>query len=128
MASAVQGWMFGRLNPVLRVVALAGALGMIMGGWMSDLIGLAVAGLVFVIQKGLLTPKNTARGSGLIAEPGGGNGGDSTGSRPSSGCACRTTFLALGRAPRPCRARRRGPWSALRSAPPRAVRGPGCSS
>jgi len=54
--------MFGPLNPVLRVVALAGGLGMIMGGWTSDLIGLAVAGFVFVIQKGLLTPKNTARG------------------------------------------------------------------
>ena len=62
MASAVQGWMFGVLNPVLRVVVLAGALGMIAGGWMSDVIGLAVAGLVFVIQKGLLTPKNAARG------------------------------------------------------------------
>jgi hypothetical protein len=46
----------------LRVVALAGALGMIAGGWTSDLIGLAVAGLVFAIQKGLMTPKNTARG------------------------------------------------------------------
>lgn len=62
MASAVQGWMFGPLNPVLRVLALAGALGMIAGGWTSDLIGLAVAGLVFAIQKGLLTPKNAARG------------------------------------------------------------------
>ena len=62
MASAVQGWMFGPLNPVLRVVALVGALGMIMGGWMSDLVGLTVAGLVFVIQRGLLTPKNAARG------------------------------------------------------------------
>ncbi len=62
MASAVQGWMFGRLNPVLRVVALAGALGMIMGGWTSDLIGLAVASFVFVIQKGFLTAKNAARG------------------------------------------------------------------
>ena len=62
MASAVQGWMFGPLNPVLRVIALAGALGMIMGGWTSDLIGLGVAGFVFVIQRGLLNPKNAARG------------------------------------------------------------------
>jgi len=62
MASAVQGWMFGLLNPVLRLVVLAGALGMIAGGWMSDVVGLTVAGLVFVIQKGLLTPKNAARG------------------------------------------------------------------
>jgi TRAP transporter 4TM/12TM fusion protein len=62
MASAVQGWMFGPLNPALRVVALVGALGMIMGGWTSDLIGLALAGLVLAIQKGFLTPKNAARG------------------------------------------------------------------
>jgi len=62
MTSAVQGWMFGPLNPVLRVVALAGALGMIAGGWTSDLIGLAVAGLVLAIQKGLLTPRNVSRG------------------------------------------------------------------
>jgi len=62
MTSAVQGWMFGPLNPALRVVTLAGALGMIAGGWTSDLIGLGVAGLVFVIQKGMMTARNTARG------------------------------------------------------------------
>ncbi|MFN3955482.1 MAG: TRAP transporter permease [Pararhodobacter sp.] len=62
MASAVQGWMFGRLNTPLRLVTLAGALGMIAGGWTSDLIGLAVAGIVFAIQKGLISPKNVARG------------------------------------------------------------------
>lgn len=62
MASAVQGWLFGPLNPVLRVITLAGALGMIAGGWTSDLVGLAVGALVFVIQKGLLTARNAARG------------------------------------------------------------------
>lgn len=62
MASAVQGWMFGPLSPVLRVLALIGAIGMIMGGLVSDLIGLAVAGLVFAIQRGYLTPGRTARG------------------------------------------------------------------
>ena len=62
MASAVQGWMFGRLGPVLRLVTLAGALGMIAGGWQSDLIGLSVAGIVFAIQKGLISPRNAARG------------------------------------------------------------------
>lgn len=62
MTSAVQGWLFGPLNRPLRIVTLAGALGMIAGGWTSDIVGLAVAGLVFVIQKGLLTPKSAARG------------------------------------------------------------------
>lgn len=62
MTSAVQGWMFGPLNPWLRLLALAGALGMIAGGWTSDLIGLAVGGVVFAIQRGLLTPRNVAKG------------------------------------------------------------------
>ncbi|MCC5988281.1 MAG: TRAP transporter fused permease subunit [Pararhodobacter sp.] len=62
LASAVQGWLFGRLGLVLRAITLAGALGMIAGGWMSDIIGLSVAALVFVLQKGFLTPKNAARG------------------------------------------------------------------
>jgi TRAP transporter 4TM/12TM fusion protein len=62
MTSAIQGWMFGPLGPVLRVFTLAGALGMIAGGWTSDLIGLAVAGIVLAIQKGVLTPRTAGRG------------------------------------------------------------------
>ncbi|MCC5999463.1 MAG: TRAP transporter fused permease subunit [Pararhodobacter sp.] len=62
LTSAVQGWLFGPLNPVLRIITLAGALGMIAGGWTSDLIGLGVAALVFVVQRGILHPGNTARG------------------------------------------------------------------
>jgi len=62
MTSAIQGWMFGPLGPVLRVITLAGALGMIAGGWTSDLIGLSVAGIVLAIQKGLLTPRTAGRG------------------------------------------------------------------
>jgi len=62
MTSAVQGWLFGPLNRPLRLLTLAGALGMIAGGWTSDILGLAVAAIVFTIQKGLLTPKNAARG------------------------------------------------------------------
>ncbi len=62
LTSGVQGWLFGVLHPALRVITLLAALGMIAGGWMSDLIGLGVAVLVFVLQRGLLTPKNAARG------------------------------------------------------------------
>ena len=43
MASAVQGWFMGRLNPILRVVLLAGAIAMIEGGLITDVIGVAVA-------------------------------------------------------------------------------------
>ncbi len=62
MASAVQGWLFGPLNPVLRLVTALGALGMIAGGWISDAIGLGVAALVLAVQKGLLSPRSAARG------------------------------------------------------------------
>ncbi|WP_127105614.1 TRAP transporter permease [Pararhodobacter zhoushanensis] len=62
MASAVQGWMFGRLNTVLRVITLIGALGMIKGGWMTDLGGLVIAVVVIAIQRGLLSPRTITRG------------------------------------------------------------------
>ncbi|KPQ08186.1 MAG: TRAP-type uncharacterized transport system, fused permease component [Rhodobacteraceae bacterium HLUCCA12] len=62
MVSAVQGWMFGPLNRVLRILTFIGALGMIAGGWTSDLLGLAVAAFVFAVQKRLLTARNAARG------------------------------------------------------------------
>ncbi|HHX90274.1 MAG TPA: TRAP transporter permease [Paracoccus sp.] len=62
MTSGIQGWMFGPLNRALRVLALAGGLGMIAGGWASDILGLSVGLLVLAIQKGILSPKNAARG------------------------------------------------------------------
>ncbi|MCA2013428.1 TRAP transporter permease [Pararhodobacter sp. CCB-MM2] len=63
MASAVQGWMWGRLGTVLRIVTLIGALGMIKGGWMSDLGGLAIFAVVFAIQRGMLNTRNVTRGA-----------------------------------------------------------------
>ncbi|MCC0080059.1 MAG: TRAP transporter permease [Rhodobacter sp.] len=62
MASAVQGWLFGRMGPMLRVLTLIGALGMIKGGWMSDLGGLAIALLVIAIQRGLISSRTIAKG------------------------------------------------------------------
>ena len=62
MASAVQGWLFGRLNPALRVLTLAGALMMIKSGWITDLAGLGIAVLVIALQRGMINPRNTARG------------------------------------------------------------------
>lgn len=63
LASGVQGWLFGRIGWVLRLVTIVAALAMIKSGWMSDLIGLAVGALVFFIQRGVITPKTVARGS-----------------------------------------------------------------
>jgi TRAP transporter 4TM/12TM fusion protein len=51
LASAISGWFFGRVNPVLRVVLLFAALAMISGGLTSDLIGLVAAAVVFVIHR-----------------------------------------------------------------------------
>ena len=62
MASAVQGWMFGPVGTALRMLLLASALAMIAGGWLSDVIGIAVAALIYAIQKRLVTPRNVARG------------------------------------------------------------------
>ena len=58
LASAVQAWLFGLLGPVLRIVLLAGAVAMIQGGWISDIIGLAVGGLVFAVQKLVKKPED----------------------------------------------------------------------
>ena len=63
MASAVQGWMFGRLNWPLRILTGLGALGMITSGWISDALGLAVALIVFLVQRGFVSPKSMAKGA-----------------------------------------------------------------
>ncbi len=60
LASAVQGWLFGTINWLLRAIVGVAALAMIAGGWTSDLIGLAVAGAVFLHQRGLQRRENTA--------------------------------------------------------------------
>jgi TRAP-type uncharacterized transport system fused permease subunit len=51
LAAAVQAWFFGPLNILLRLALLIGALGMIKGGWMSDIFGLAIGLGVFLYQK-----------------------------------------------------------------------------
>jgi TRAP-type uncharacterized transport system fused permease subunit len=63
LASGVQGWLFGRIGWPLRIVVIFAALAMIKSGWLSDLIGLGVAMVVYFIQRGVITPKTVARGS-----------------------------------------------------------------
>ncbi len=63
LASAIQGWFCGNVGWVLRAILLGASLAMISGGLTSDLIGLAAAIAVFVIQKKFVTPQNAARGS-----------------------------------------------------------------
>jgi TRAP transporter 4TM/12TM fusion protein len=63
LAAAVQGWLIGPLNLMLRGVLLVGALSMIAGGWLSDGIGLGLLVLTVLIQKRLITHKSVARGA-----------------------------------------------------------------
>ncbi len=63
LASAVQGWLFGALNWAVRIFVGAGALAMITGGWVSDGIGLAVAALVFLLQR-----RNVARAASKVMQ------------------------------------------------------------
>ena len=63
LSAGVQAWFFGPLNHVMRAVLLVGALSMIAGGWISDVIGLAVGTGVFLYQKGLVQAPTVARGS-----------------------------------------------------------------
>ncbi len=50
LSSAVQGWYFGRMNAVFRVVLLLGALAMIKGGWLTDLIGIGIGAALLAYQ------------------------------------------------------------------------------
>lgn len=62
LASAIQGWFFGTISTVLRVLLLGAALAMISGGWTSDIVGLIVAALVFAWQKKMLRSNQLVKG------------------------------------------------------------------
>ncbi|MBB4018405.1 TRAP transporter 4TM/12TM fusion protein [Chelatococcus caeni] len=62
LAAAVQGWFFGLLHPLVRVVLLIGALAMIKGGLISDLVGLAIGAGVLLYQKKVVSPRDLAHG------------------------------------------------------------------
>jgi TRAP transporter 4TM/12TM fusion protein len=62
LAAAVQGWFFGALGVPLRLLLLVGALSMISGGLISDVIGLVVGGSLFLYQRRFVTTEAIARG------------------------------------------------------------------
>src|SRR5690606_2374813 len=62
LSSTVQGWFFGQLSVVVRILLMLAALAMIEGGWITDAIGLGVAVLVWAFQKKMVTPKTMVRG------------------------------------------------------------------
>ncbi|SEO22656.1 TRAP transporter, 4TM/12TM fusion protein [Pseudorhodobacter antarcticus] len=63
LSSTVQGWFFGQLSTVLRVVLMVAALSMIEGSWFTDVIGFGVAVAVWAWQKKYVTPTTLAHGS-----------------------------------------------------------------
>ncbi len=63
LAAAVQAWYFGPLNWILRGILLAAALAMIEGGWLTDVIGVSVAGSLYLLQKRFVSTRTLARGA-----------------------------------------------------------------
>ena len=61
LASGIQGWFFGIVNAALRIVLILAALAMIAGGLMSDIIGLSVAAVIFLIQRKLVPSQSANR-------------------------------------------------------------------
>jgi TRAP-type uncharacterized transport system fused permease subunit len=61
LASAVQGWFFGRMNPMLRPVLLVAALCMIAGGWQTDLLGIGLGVALFLWQSKMASSGPLAR-------------------------------------------------------------------
>ncbi|HAE47113.1 MAG TPA: C4-dicarboxylate ABC transporter permease, partial [Tistrella mobilis] len=64
LASGVQGWLFGRLGWPLRIIAMAAALAMISGGWVSDAIGFAAGAAIFLVQRTRPAATTPARRTG----------------------------------------------------------------
>ena len=51
VAIAVEGYMFAKINPILRIIALTGGLMLIVPGIATDIGGVALVGFVLVLQK-----------------------------------------------------------------------------
>ncbi|MBS8227583.1 TRAP transporter permease [Vannielia litorea] len=63
LSCAVQGWFFGHANPAVRAALGAGGLTMIAGGWITDAIGVGIAVVLVVIQRGRMGASDFARGA-----------------------------------------------------------------
>jgi TRAP-type uncharacterized transport system fused permease subunit len=50
LGMATIGYFKAPLNPILRLLALVGALGLMIPGWISDLAGLAVLLFIWLLQ------------------------------------------------------------------------------
>lgn len=64
VASAVEGYLFANMNPVIRVIALVGGLMLIVPGVATDVIGIALIVLVMAFQKARSKKANSAGSCG----------------------------------------------------------------
>lgn len=62
LSCAVQGWIFGLAGNAVRAVLIVAGLTMIAGGWLTDAIGLGLALVLAVMQKGRGAPSPAAQG------------------------------------------------------------------
>ncbi|MFN3273732.1 MAG: TRAP transporter permease [Paracoccus sp. (in: a-proteobacteria)] len=62
LSAGVIGYYFGHASGIVRLVLLAAALSMISVGWLTDLVGLSVAVVLFLWQRKMVTPASLARG------------------------------------------------------------------
>ena len=64
VASAVEGYLFANMNPIVRIVALAGGLLLIIPGAATDIIGVVLVLLVLAFQKARSKKANSASSCG----------------------------------------------------------------
>ena len=64
VASAVEGYLFANMNPIVRIVALAGGLLLIIPGAATDIIGVVLVLLVMAFQKARSKKANSASSCG----------------------------------------------------------------
>ncbi|MBQ7216202.1 MAG: TRAP transporter permease, partial [Synergistaceae bacterium] len=50
VAAALNGYLYGHMNPIFRIAICAGGLSMLIPGIVSDLVGLMLVGFVFTVQ------------------------------------------------------------------------------
>ena len=62
LSSAVQGWFFGRLNLIFRAALLVGAVCMIAGGLLTDLVGVGIGVAMFFLQRMFASKEPLAAG------------------------------------------------------------------
>lgn len=64
VASAVEGYLFANMNPIVRIIALAGGLLLIIPGAATDIIGVVLVLLVLAFQKARSKKANSASSCG----------------------------------------------------------------